>query len=184
MKQQICVGLNWMRIRQFLPQPYIPQTGMQVPWRVQWLGAGVYGLWRNPRASAAVECRETDWGDVREETVVGNAGGGKPWKQGDTAESCIVGRAITTASLSPDASISSWTVERLAHHVPDTLNYRTGPQPLGAGRGGPVCLVCWATEEGPRQGSPLSAWTGGATEKDRQRGLLIASYTKLEKRPW
>ena len=58
---------------------------------------------------AAVDCGETDRGEMGEET------GGKylwrkarqPWKQGDTAESHIVGGAITIASLSPNASISS-----------------------------------------------------------------------------
>jgi len=34
--------------------------------------------------SAAVNCREMDQGDLKEKTVVGNACGGKPWKQGDT----------------------------------------------------------------------------------------------------
>ena len=29
-KQLICGSLNGMRIREFLPQPYIPQIGMQV----------------------------------------------------------------------------------------------------------------------------------------------------------
>ena len=33
--------LNGMRIRQSLPQPYIPRTGTRVPWKAQWLGAGV-----------------------------------------------------------------------------------------------------------------------------------------------
>ena len=35
-------------------------------------------MWRNPKARDAVDCRETDRRDVREEIVVGNAGGGKP----------------------------------------------------------------------------------------------------------
>jgi len=35
-------------------------------------------LWSNPRARAADDCREMDRGGVREEIVVGNAGGGKP----------------------------------------------------------------------------------------------------------
>ena len=48
---------------------------------------------------------ETDQGDVKEDTVVGNAW--QPWKQEDTAESHVVGGAITIASLSPHASISS-----------------------------------------------------------------------------
>ena len=66
-----------MRIRQSLSQLYIPQTGTQVPWSVQRLGTEVQGLWSNPKARAAVDCREMDLGDVREETVVGNACGGK-----------------------------------------------------------------------------------------------------------
>ena len=49
-----------MRVRQSLPEPYMPQTGMLVPWKVQKLGTGVYGFWSNPRARAAVDCRETD----------------------------------------------------------------------------------------------------------------------------
>ena len=36
-KQLICGSLNGMRIRQSLPQPYIPQTGAQAPWRAQQL---------------------------------------------------------------------------------------------------------------------------------------------------
>ena len=53
----------------------------------------------------------------------------QPWKQGDTAESCKEGGAIIIASLSPHASISSWTIERLAHQTPDALNCRVGPHP-------------------------------------------------------
>ena len=59
-----------MRIRQSLLQPYVPRTGTQVPWKVHWLAAGVYGLWSNPKVRAAVVCREMDQGDVSEETVV------------------------------------------------------------------------------------------------------------------
>ena len=40
-KELICGNLNEMRIRQSLPQPYIPQTGTWIPWKAQWLGAGV-----------------------------------------------------------------------------------------------------------------------------------------------
>ena len=39
-KQLIWGSLSGMRIRQSLPQPYILWTGMQVPWKVQKLGAG------------------------------------------------------------------------------------------------------------------------------------------------
>ena len=41
------------------------------------MGAGVLGLWSNPRVRAAADCRKTDREDVREKTVVGNAVGGK-----------------------------------------------------------------------------------------------------------
>ena len=64
-----------MRIRQSLSQPYIPQM-------VQQLGAGVQGLWGNPWARAAVDYRETNRGDVREEIMVGSACGRKPGSHG------------------------------------------------------------------------------------------------------
>ena len=36
----------------------------------------------NPKVRAAVDCGETDRGDVREEILVRNAGGGKPGSHG------------------------------------------------------------------------------------------------------
>ena len=39
-------------------------------------------MWSNPRARAAVDCREMDQGDVREEIVMGNACRGKPGSHG------------------------------------------------------------------------------------------------------
>ena len=42
-------------------------------------------MWSNPKARAAVDCREMDRGEVREETVVGNACGGKPGSHGSKA---------------------------------------------------------------------------------------------------
>ena len=39
-------------------------------------------MWSNPRLRAAVDCREMDREDEREETVVGNACGGKPGSHG------------------------------------------------------------------------------------------------------
>ena len=66
----------------------------------------------------------------------------QPWKQGDSAESHVGGGAITIDSLSPQTSFGSWTVERLAHQMPDTLNYRVGPHP-----GCPFkCLIHQSTE--------------------------------------
>ena len=35
-------------------------------------------MWNNPRVSAAVDCRKTDLGHVREELVVGKTCEGKP----------------------------------------------------------------------------------------------------------
>jgi len=100
-------------------------------------------LWSNPRA--AVDYRETNGGDVREEIVVGNAGGGK---SGSRGSKMIVlshtqrGGAITITSLSTHANMSCWTIESLAHQMPDTLSYRVGPHP-----GCPFkCLTCWSTE--------------------------------------
>ena len=63
-------------------------------------------MWSNPRARAAVDCRETDQGDVREKNVVGNAYGRKSGSHGSKV-SRVVGGAITIASSSPHASISS-----------------------------------------------------------------------------
>ena len=42
-------------------------------------------MWRNPRVRAAVDCTETDLGDVREEIVVGNACGEKLGSHGGKA---------------------------------------------------------------------------------------------------
>ena len=49
--------------------------------------------------------------------------------------------------------------------MPDALNYREGHHP-GCSC---MCLTCLTTEKDPRQESPLSAWMGGATEKDWPR---------------
>ena len=58
---------------------------------------------------AAVDCGETDQGDVRDKILVGNACGGKPGSHGSKAIllSRIEGEAITIAFLSPQASISN-----------------------------------------------------------------------------
>ena len=81
-----------MRIKQSLLQPYIPWTGRLVPWTAQQLGASVWGLWSNPRVRDAADCREADRGDVREETVMGNACGGKPGSQGSRVTPLSHGR--------------------------------------------------------------------------------------------
>ena len=51
-------------------------------------GSWSLGTVEQSQDKGSVDCRETDLGDVREETVVGNACGGKPGShgsQGDTA---------------------------------------------------------------------------------------------------
>ena len=84
-KQLICGSLNGMRIRQCLSQPYIPRTGRRVSWKMKWLGAGVWGVWSDPRVMAAVDCGETDRGEGRREIVMGNACGGKLGSHGSKA---------------------------------------------------------------------------------------------------
>ena len=74
-----------MSIRQSLPQPYISWTGTLAPWKGQQLGAGVWGVWSDPRARAAVDCGEMDREDVRNEIVERNASGGKPGSHGSKA---------------------------------------------------------------------------------------------------
>ena len=59
-----------------------------------------------------------------------------------------------------------------------TLNYCVGPQP-----GRPFkCLTCGSAEKDPRQGSPLRAEGAELCRKTGRKGLLIASYQRLEKR--
>ena len=65
-----------------MPLPYIPQTEMRVPCKMQQLGAGIWGMWSDPRARVTVDCRQTDRGEVREKIVMGNAFGGKPGSHG------------------------------------------------------------------------------------------------------
>ena len=103
MKQLICGSLNGMKIRLYLPQPYICWAGTRSPgkgsgWELEFRDHGAI-----PSATAAVDCRETEREEVREEIMVGNCLWRKarqPWKQGDTAESHVRGGAITIASLS------------------------------------------------------------------------------------
>ena len=121
------------------------------------------GLWSSPQERAAVDCGETDWGGVREVTVVGNPCGGKLGRHGSKAIRWLTRRGWSHHHrlFSPHASTGSWTMERLAHQTLMLLNYRVGPHP-----GWPFeCLTCPTTEKDPRQGSPLSAWKGGTMVK-------------------
>ena len=75
-------------------------------------------MWSNPRA--AVDYRETNGGDVREETVVGNAGGGKPGSHGSKAI-LLSGVGGKVYSLSPHTPASvaeqyrGWPIKCLTH---------------------------------------------------------------------
>ena len=85
----------------------------------------------------------------------------QPWKQGDTAESRVVGGAITIASLSPQP-VSAAEQQRLAHQMPDALNYRVGPQP-----GGALCVPdLLNNREGPQAREPSKYLNRWSTEKD------------------
>ena len=110
----------------------------------------------NTRVRAVVDCRE-DWGceggDCGAKCLWRKAR--QPWKQGDTAESCVGGRAITIASLVPHASIGSLTIDRLAHQAPDLPMYRIGPKP-----GMPSMCLMHQTREGPQAREPSKCLNG------------------------
>ena len=144
MKQLLCGSLNGMKIRQSLLEPYICRAVMRVSLKGQQLGAAVL-LLSNLRVRATVDCRGMDQGDVREEMMVGNARRGRkarqPWKQGNTAESCIGGGAITIASLS---TRQHWQLNNREAGPSNTrcveLQSRTPPRvPL-------KCLMCQSTD--------------------------------------
>ena len=118
----------------------------------------------------------------------------QPWKQGNIAESRVRGGAITIASLPPHASIGSWTIERLAHQMPEALNFRVGPH-----QGAPLSAWCTNLQSMTPFGGPLYVpdvpnkrkWSQGREpskcmrvelrRKTCQRGLLIVSSKRLEK---
>ena len=52
---------------------------------MKWLGAGIWGVWSDPRVRAAVDCGETDQGEGRREIVMRNAYGGKLGSHGSKA---------------------------------------------------------------------------------------------------
>ena len=133
-------------------------------------GEGCCWLWRE-------QSRGCEGGDCDGKRLWRKAG--RPWKQGDSAESCVGGGAIATASLPPHASTGSWkqggrpvrrlttelqiTTASLPPHMPalgaenraagpsdaSPLNSRVGPQPGGP----PMCLTCLTAEKDPRQGN-------------------------------
>ena len=102
---------------------------------------------------------------------------GEPWKQGDTAESWVVGVAITTASLSPrphwqlnsreaDPS-NAWCTELQSKPSPGRLLYVADAPNNG---------------EEPQAREPSKCLNGQSSGETGQRGLLIASYKRLKKK--
>ena len=90
-----------MRIRQSLPQPYIPQTGLQVPrrcsgWELEFRNCGaIPGL--GLLLTVEIQSRGCEGGDHGGKCLQRKAK--QPWKQGDAAESHVWGGAVTIASL-------------------------------------------------------------------------------------
>ena len=78
MKQLTCDTLNGMRITQRIIAIAICTTDRGIsPLESTVAGGWNLGMENNPRVRSAVDCGGDNQGDMREETVVGNACGGK-----------------------------------------------------------------------------------------------------------
>ena len=130
-KQLICESLNGMRIRQSLGHHTYTglehwSPGKRNGWELEFRDCGAIpgqGLLLTMETWIERMWGRRSWWKMPVEEAR------QPWKQGDTAESHVEGGAITTASLSSQASTCSWIIARLAHQTPDALNYRVGPPP-------------------------------------------------------
>ena len=153
--------LNWTELEweSDSPCPSHTQTGTQIPLEGAVAGNSSLGVLEQSLGEGCCwlqrdRLRGYGEGDYGGECLWRKAG--QPWKQGDTAESCIGGRVITIASLLPHAHIGSWNIERMAHQMPDTLKYSVGPYP--------GCFIKWlmhrTTEKYPRQGNTLKCLNG------------------------
>ena len=100
------------------------------------LEGAVAGSW-NLRIVKQSQCEGYCW--MRRDRLRGCEGGDcwgeclwrkarQPWKQDDTAESCVGGGTTTIATLSPHASIRSWMIKSVAQ-TPEALTYSIGPHP-------------------------------------------------------
>ena len=138
-KELICGRLNGRRIRQSLLQPYIPQMAQR-------LGAGVQGVWSNPRARAFVDCegmwqiegvweRRLWWEMPVEQSQAATEARGYCW--------VVCSGWSHHHSLSP-LRCRHWQLNNreVGPSNKDTVNLRAGPLP-----GCPLkCLTCWSTE--------------------------------------
>ena len=86
MKQLTCDTLNGMRITQRIIAIAICTTDRGIsPLESTVAGGWNLGMENNPRVRSAVDCGGDNQGDMREETVVGNACGGKLGSRGGKA---------------------------------------------------------------------------------------------------
>ena len=83
-KQLMCGSLNGMRIRQYLPQPYIHWAGTWVSWKGSSWELEFRDCGEIPECGLLLT-GELDRGNVKEEIMVGNACGGKPGSHGSKA---------------------------------------------------------------------------------------------------
>ena len=158
-----------MRIRQSLPQPYIPRTGTQISgrcsgWELVFRDCGATPGWRLLLTGG------TGWGDVREEIVVGKACGGKPGSRGSKAILLSHARGwshhhslslptwqhwrLNNREAGPSnascTELQSRTPTRVPLSVPDAPIYRERPQ-----SGGPLYVPdVLNNREGPQAREP------------------------------
>ena len=112
--QFVTDGTEWDIHRWSVPWRYVPWTGTCVHRCASGLGAGVWGLENRPRARTAVGCRQTDWGNRKEEMHSRECLQRRtrlPWEQGATAESHARGGATIVASLPPHAGACLQTIK-------------------------------------------------------------------------
>ena len=167
-KQLIWSNLNGMRIRQSLP--HVPWSSHKYP------GQG-HG---SPRRHSIWELERRDCGATPGWSLLLAVGkqpkgtwGRRLWWEMSVEESqaameerqcCWVMHSgwshQRSLSLPPHTRTGSWTIDRLVYQVPEVGNNRVGHHP------GCPSAVHWTTEKEPRQGTPLSAWRGRATERD------------------
>ena len=83
-KQLICGSLNVMRIRQSLPQPYIPGTGVLVPWKAV-SGSWGLGIVEQSQSEGCCSLQREGSRGCWEEILGGNACGGTPGSHGSKA---------------------------------------------------------------------------------------------------
>ena len=118
-------------------------------------------MWSNPRVRSAVDCGETSQGDLREETVVGNACGGKSGSHGSKAIPLSHAQGVEPAPSPVSARIPppAGEQQRLALQAPAMRSNR----------------------EGPQAGEPSNCLSRQSNREGLPRDLLITSCQRLHK---